>query len=108
MTRDKSIKDYVIAGIAFCALVIPEVLKICLSAFYVILFFLMQHIAETRDPATLDSTQTILCVFIFLISPIGAYVFYEKTVLPGLYKELLEYLSQTESVLKFKPSEDEN
>ena len=69
--------------------------------FYTVLFFLILNIIENTDTSAFGLEQRLLIGFIFLISPIGAYFFYDKTVVPELYKELTKYLSQTKSVLKF-------
>ena len=108
MTENKTIKDYILVGITFCLGIVPEALKMCLMVFYAVLFFLMSNIIQNTDTSGFGIEQTLLIGFIYLLSPIGAYFFYDKTVLPGVYKELMEYLAQTESVLKFKPSEDES
>ena len=108
MSEKKTIKDYVVAGISFCVIVVPEMLKICLAIFYVVCFFITANIVEKTDPSTLDMSQTMLLGFIYLISPIGAYFFYDKTIVPGLYEELTKYLSKTKSVLKFTNKKEDH
>ena len=108
MSEKKTAKDYVIAGLSFCVIVVPEVLKICMMVFYATLFYLSSNIIENTDTASFDTSQKLLVGFMLLISPIGAYFFYDKTVIPKVYSEVTKYLSQTKSVLKFIKTEDEN
>jgi len=107
MSEKKTIKDYIIAGITLCLFLVPEVLKWFLMGFYATLFFIVDNIIRNTDTSGFGVEQILLIGFIYLLSPIGAYFFYDKTVGPELYKELMEHLSQTESVIKFKIGKDE-
>ena len=77
MSEKKTIENIILTIGVILILIVPEVLKLFLSAGY--LYFV--YIIYNLDRTNLSDIQALATVFIILIGPIGSYYFYEKSIL---------------------------
>jgi len=101
LKEKKTVVDYLIGGIVILLIMIPEAMKMLVSVLYLMLMYMVVKVAQS----SYDKTQALAGLIIFIISPIGAYYFYEKTVVKTLYDELVKHLSNFTSLVTYEEEE---
>ena len=95
LEEKKTVRDYLIGGITICLIMVPEAVMMCVSIFYLMIMYMTFKFNSSPQ----DKTQALASLIIFIICPIGAYYFYEKTVIKTLYDELVVWLSDHTSII---------
>jgi len=93
----ETIQNYLVRAIVALLILIPNALKIIMSAFYLVLFWVL---VTNRGLGSIETdVGKITAILIILISPIGAYYFYSKTIFSEILPELIKWLSQYTSII---------
>jgi len=103
MKKEKTtVKDYVFGFITGFLLIGPEVIKIVISTMYLGTMYAIFQL----NPSNLDKTQAQAVLMFILIGPIGAYYFYEKSLLKPCFRWLIDELAEHTSLITSEKEEE--
>jgi len=94
MSEKKTIKDYISGGIAIVLFLVPEVVKITVSAMYLGGLYMLSQV----DTSNINEPTASILLISLMICPIGAYYFYSKSIVREVYEDGMKYLAKRSSV----------